>query len=63
VKEIRDFAISSMNPASMFWRVREPYFSDEVLQAIWSRKLPAAEAFYSTDAVTLQAPPKAPVAN
>jgi hypothetical protein len=48
VREIRDFAISAMDPWYMFWQIREPYFTDEVLPAIFSRKLPAAVRFYSS---------------
>jgi len=47
VVDIRDFAIDAMNPWYMFWRIREPYFSDEVLQAVHSRKLPRAQKFYT----------------
>lgn len=47
VREIRDYIIDNIDPWYVFWRVREPYFTDEVLPAIFSRKLPAAEQFYN----------------
>ena len=59
VAGILDFAIKSTNPHYMFWRNREPYFSDEVMPAIWKTKLPRAEAFYGSGSVA--AAPKPPV--
>ena len=61
VADIRDFAIESTDPHYMFWRVREPYFSNEVLPAIWQRKLPAAESFYNNSGGMTMAAPKPPV--
>ncbi len=58
VREIRDYVISNLDPWYMFWRAREPFFSDEVLQAVFSRKLPAAEAYYDT--VSTATTPRAP---
>lgn len=49
VSEIRDHAIASTDPWYMFWEVREPYFSEQVLQAVFARPLPAAERFYSSN--------------
>lgn len=49
VADILDFAIERTNPWYIFWGLREPYFVDEVLPAIFKRKLPRAEAFYSSD--------------
>jgi hypothetical protein len=47
VRELLDFTISTTNPWYLFWTLREPVFSDEVMPTIHSRKLPAAEAFYA----------------
>ncbi|MCH7636268.1 MAG: hypothetical protein IIA12_01180 [Proteobacteria bacterium] len=47
VREIRDFAIANMDPWYLFWQVRQPYFDDEVLRAVFARPLPAAERFYA----------------
>jgi len=58
VKEIRDYIINNLEPWYVFWRVREPYFTDEVLPAIFSRKLPNADQFYNwRDAQTRPKPP------
>jgi len=58
VREIRDYIIDNLNPWYVFWRVRDPYFRDEVLPAIFSRKLPNAEQFYFwRDAQTRPKPP------
>jgi len=59
VREIRDFAIAEMDPWYLFWQIREPYFTRDVLPAIFSRKLPAAERFYSGNSATIR--PKAPI--
>ena len=59
VREIRDYIIDNLNPWYVFWRVREPYFTDEVMPAVFSRKLPAAEQFYGREgANTRPQPPK-----
>ena len=49
VREIRDFAIATFDPWYIFWQVREPYFSNEVLPAVYARPLPAAERFYASN--------------
>lgn len=59
VRELRDYAIDNMDPWYIFWQVRQPYFDDEVLPAIFSRPLPAAERFYSSNPLAER--PKAPV--
>ena len=46
VAQILDFAIKNTNPWYIFWQRREPYFSEQLLRAIHSRKLPRAEAYY-----------------
>jgi len=61
VAQIRDFAIDVMNPWYMFWRVREPYFSEELVDAIRNRKLPAAELFYANRDSAAEKKPKPPV--
>lgn len=60
VREIRDFAIDATNPWYVFWRIREPYFSEEVMPAVFARKLPAAEAFYSDETAADRKRPKPP---
>jgi hypothetical protein len=59
VREIRDFAIAEMDPWYLFWQIREPYFTRDVLPAVFSRKLPAAERFYSGSSSAVR--PMAPV--
>jgi len=60
VAEILDFAIEHTNPWYMFWQVREPYFTDEVLPAIRAKKLPAAELYYSGETQTADTRPLPP---
>ena len=61
VAEILDFAIENTNPYYMFWRIRQPYFDDELVPAIWRTKLPRAEAFYDSGTAATQAAPRPPV--
>lgn len=46
--ELRDGAIKHINPWYMFWKVRSPYFNDDVIPAVQERALPAAKAFYDS---------------
>ena len=59
VRELLEFTIDATNPWYLFWTLREPYFTDEVLPTIHSHKLPAAEAFYSGESARLW--PKPPI--
>jgi hypothetical protein len=59
VREIRDYAIANMDPWYIFWQVRQPYFDEEVLPAVFSRPLPAAERYYSSGPLAPR--PRAPV--
>jgi hypothetical protein len=63
VVELRDYTIDNLKPWYVFWRNREPYFSDEVLPAIFSRKLPLAESFNNSGSAQLGASskPKSPI--